>query len=470
MLASLAFGMIAARYLSKHDYATLRQTFLAYEFASPLLMLGLPNAIYFLMPRETQTKRGVIIDNMALLAGAGLLFSLFIASGGYRLLAMRFDNSDLNHTLPWLIPYPLLVMPVAGFAAIMVCANKARALALYNVLSSLVLAISGIMAILWTRSYMYPVLVRIAVSAMFLPIILSMTYKAVPGRIRWPRRKKMLEMLGYSVPLGLASMLGSITLQLHSIIVASLCTTEDFAVYINGAIEIPLIGIVTGSIATVVFAEMSELCSRGEKQSALELFHKASIKAACILFPAMCFLMILAEPFIVLLFSEQYRGSVIPFMIYLLVLPMRIVVYGSALMALGMSRLILFRSLLDLAINSVLCFLLVKILGYIGAAIGTVLTLYLWTVPFNMAKISAGFDIPWQMSLPFGSLFRVLVLCLVFTPLPLAGAYTNNYHPLVKLTFSAVLYFPAVGYFLYRFKYLSLPSRFEVLLPKICRV
>lgn len=470
MIASIAFGMIASRWLSKHDYATVRQTFLAYEFAAPLLILGLPNALYYFLPREMQSKRGVVVDNMALLVGAGLLFSFFIAFGGHRLLAMRFDNPDLRATLPWLFPYPLLVMPIAGLAAVLVFADRTRTLAVYNVLSSLALTLAGIVAILVTKSYAMPVMVRVVIPAVFLPIALYLMFTAVPGAMRWPRWSSMVGMARYSVPLGLATTLGSITLQMHSVIVASLCTPEDFAVYINGAMEIPIIGIVTGSITTVVFAEMAELCAKGDKPAALQLFHKASLKSASILFPTMCFLLVTAKPFIIFLYSEQYQASVIPFVIYLFVLPIRIVVYGAALMALGMTRVILVRSILDLAINSILCFVLVKTIGYIGAAIATIITLYCWTIPFNLKKISDGIGVSWRKSLPLAKLVKMFALCIVCMPLAVVGAYAIPMFSLGRLGLAAVLYWPAVGYLLYKAKFLVPPLWLDKLVPGAMRI
>ena len=465
IIGSLASGMIAARWLSKHDYATIRQTFLAYDFVAPLLMMGLPSAVYYFLPREQNIKRGVIVDNMVLLIAGGLLFSLFIILGGHHLLAMRFDNPDLRHTLRWVFPYPLLIMPIAGIAAVLVCADRTRTLAAYNVVSSLALTITGIVAILLTRSYAAPILVRIIVPVVFLPVALYLMFKAVPGPMRRPRWTSMREMVLYSVPLGLATMLGSTTLQLHSVIVASICTPEDFAVYINGAMEIPVIGIVTGSITTVVFAEMSELCAKGDKAAALQLFHKASIKSACILFPTMCFLLATAKPFILFLYSEQYQASVVPFVIYLFVLPLRIVVYGAALMALGMTRVILVRSILDLAINAVLCFVLVKTIGYIGAAIATILTLYFWTLPYNLYKISHGFGVTWQETLPFKSLLKMLLICALLMPLAVLGSYAFPLISLGRLSLASVLYWPLVAYLFYRAAFIVLPTWLESSIP-----
>ena len=469
MIVSLAFSMIAVRWLSKHDYATIRQTFLAYDFASPLLMLGLPSAIYYFLPREQEIKRGVIVDNMALLICAGLIFSLFIAFGGNQLLAMRFNNEDLQHTLQWLIPYPLIIMPIAGFAAIMVCSDHTKTLALYNVLTSITLAIAGIAAILWTQSYPVPILVRIVLPILFLPVAVGLMFKIVPGPLRWPRWISMQAMIRYSVPLGFASMLGSITLQLHSIIVASLCSPEDFAVYIVGATEIPVIGIITGSITTVVFAEMAEMCSNGDKAGALRLYNKASIKSACILLPTMCFLLVTAKPFIGLLFSDKYYASVIPFVIYLFVLPVRIVNYGSALMALGMTRVILVCSAITLAFNAILCFFLVKMIGYIGAAISTVLSLYICSIPLNLFKIGQGFGVSWRATLPLKALFKMLLICVLCMPIAAVGAFVFPMNSLGRLILSSILYGPVVAFLLYRSDFFIPPERYERLIPDILR-
>lgn len=462
LVASLAYGMVAARWLSKHDYATLKQTFLAYDFAAPLLMLGLPNALFYFLPRDPEGQRGVVVDNLALLTVGAIVFSFFLAFGGGHLLALRFDNPDLARTMIWLIPYPLTIMPVAGLAAVMVTRDRTRTLAIYNVLSNLVLVAASLAAVLATRSGRAVVGVRVLVSVLCFPVALGFMFHGIGGTWRWPRLDRMGEMMRYAVPLGLASMFGSITLQLHGVIVAAMVPPEDFAVYINGAMEIPLIGIITGSITTIVFAEMAEFCRKGDNVAALRLFHQASLRSASILFPTMCFLLGAAVPFITLLYSEKYLASTWPFMVYLLVVPVRIVVYGSAMMALGMTRTILFRSILDFAINALLCMILVKYVGYMGAAVATVLTLYFWHIPFNVIKISQGFEVQWKQVLPFRQLFRMLLLCVICIPLAVLGAYMiPKLASLWRLALAGVLYWPTVAYLLYRNGFIVLPTRME---------
>ena len=449
MVASLIYGIVASRWLSKNDYATIRQTFLAYEFIAPVLMLGLPTALYFFFPKE-ENKRGIVIDNIFLLFLTGLIFSIFLCCGGYHLIARRFDNPDLLETLPWLIPYPLIIMPTAGLAAILVLQNKTKPLAVYNVVLSLAVTLSGIWAVLATHSYFAPVIVRVFVPMLFIPVALYFMLSGNPGSTRWPCRDSMLSMARYSLPLGAATILSQLTLQLHGVIVSSICTPEEFAVYINGAIELPIVGIVTGSIATIILADMSSLCAKGDKPAALELFRKASIKSACILFPATCFLFVTATQFITIFYSEKYEASVTPFRIYLLILPIRIVIYGSALMALGLTRAILIRSIFDLLVNALLCWVLVRTIGYIGAPIALALTLYMWTTPFNLLRIGKGFGVHWRKTLPLDSLLKIALACIACIPLAILGSYGFDIAPIARIALAGFLYLvPVVFLFNY---------------------
>ena len=438
---------------------------LAYSFVSPLLMLGLPNAIYYFLPREKIRKRGILIDNLTLLFLLSVFFSIFLASGGYKILALRFNNPELNITLKWLIPYPLYVMPASILGAVLLTQNKAVTLTVYNIVSSLLITGLTIAGTLITRTYAGPLVAQIYFPLLLLPLVIWLIFKNIPGSFVLPSRKSMTEMLKYSVPLGLAGMLGMIMLETNKIVVSAMCTPEEFANYVNGAIEIPLIGIITGSISTVILVDMTSFIHNGDKVGALELFKKASIKSAGILFPVMVFLLVAAKPFIVTLYSEKYLESVIPFCIYLFILPVRIVVYGSALMALGQSRVILFRSVFDLLVNTLLSVILVHFFGYLGAAVATMITLYLWTVPYNLYKIGQSFDVkPWK-TLPFKDLGKILLLCIMVVPLSLAHLVVTDDAYFLKLLVAGFLYFPVIGVLLLKFQLLEIPLEIRKHIP-----
>jgi len=464
-LASIIFGMVAARLLSKHDYATMRQTMLAYSFVAPLLMLGLPNALYYFLPRTLKRKKGIITDNLFLLFVLAMVFSIFLAAGGHKILAMRFNNPDLSTTLKWMIPYPLYVMPAGILGAVLLTQNKTLTLAKYNVVSSVALTILTITGVIITRSYSGPLIAQIYFPLLLLPFILWLSFRYVPGSFSLPNVKSMIEMLKYAVPLGLAGMLGTIMLETNKIIVSAMCTPEEFANYVNGAIEIPLVGIITLSISSVILVDMTKYIHQGEKIKALELFKKASLKSAVILLPVLIYLLMVGKSFIVTLYSEKYLESVAPFYIYLFILPVRIVIYGSALMALGQSKVILFRSLLDLIINLFLSIILVHFFGYLGAAVSTVVTLYVWTVPYNLYKIGQGFGINPLRVLPFKKLGYILLISIIPVPLLAFNLFLPGNAYLYRFFLTGLVYFPVTGALLIKLKMLEIPKQYLKYIP-----
>lgn len=412
LIVNVASGMVFARALSVSDYGTYLQTFLAYNFAAPLLTMGLPSALYYFLPGAKERQKGLVLENILLLFAAGTIFSLFLILGGTDLLAKRFSNPELSRTLRWLIPYPLFTFPVV-LGAVLVIKEKVTLNAVYNATTGIILTLALITAAVTTSSYEAPIIVRIIMPILILPVALYLTFKHLPGKWQRPRLNSMLKILKFAVPLGLASVFGTLTLQLANIIVSFLCTTEEFAVYAIGAKEIPLVSIITGSIAVVVMADMSKKCKEGDLKSALELFRKASIMSASFLLPIMVFLMIYADSFIDVLYTSKYAESVFPFRIYLFYLPVRIVYYGAAFISLGKSKAVLYRSLISLVLTAIFCYLLTYWIGFTGAAIATVLVSYIWAIPYNLITLSKEFGCKPFYIIPFKKLGNILALSLI---------------------------------------------------------
>ena len=356
-------------------------------------------------------------------------------------------------------------MPVGVLSAVLLTQNKILTLVKYNVITSFILTLLTIAGVLISRTYAGPLLVQIYFPMLFLPVSLWLCFRNVPGKEFRLNMKNMIAMLKYAVPLGLAGMLGMIMLETNKIIVSMMCTTNEFANYVNGAIEVPLIGIITISISSVILVDMTHYVQQGEKVKALELFKKASLKAAVVIFPVMVFLLVVGRSFIVTLFSIKYLDSVTPFYIYLFILPTRIVIFGSALMALGQSKVILLRTIFDLIINVILSIILVNFWGYLGAAIATIMTLYLWTVPYNLYKIGLGFQVNPLKTLPFKNLGFILIISVITLPILMFNLLLPKDAYFYKLILSGFLYFPLTGFLLIKFKLLEIPSQYYMYLP-----
>ncbi|HQO40527.1 MAG TPA: oligosaccharide flippase family protein, partial [Spirochaetota bacterium] len=169
--------------------------------------------------------------------------------------------------------------------------NKTFQLAKYNVISSVLMVALTITGTVITRTYHGPLLAQIYFPLFLLPVVIWLSFKYIPGKASWPDVTSMKEMLKYAVPLGVAGILATLMLQTNQMVVSAMCSPEEFANYVNGAIEIPLIGVITGSIASVILVDMTDYVHKGENSKALELFKLSSVKSAGILFPVMFFLL-----------------------------------------------------------------------------------------------------------------------------------------------------------------------------------
>ncbi|MBN1879734.1 polysaccharide biosynthesis protein [bacterium] len=468
MVIGMASAMIMTRILSKSDLATYRQTMLAYEVVIPLLSLGIPSAMYYFLPTEKKRMRGVVVDALLFLMATGFLYSVFIALGGNHLLAKRFSNPAIIKTLVYLVPLPVVMLPASLLSSILVVRDQAGLLAKYNILKSMVLMSSIIIACLLWKTPSSMVAVNVIASLAVGLVAIFLIFRHLPHDDWHPRMRNMQTMVSFSIPLVLASALGTISLQLDKIIVSSLSSPEQFAVYSNGAFEIPFVGIITGSIMTIIQPELRKLIDASDSSGALMLFRTAALKSSAIILPAMIFLMVSAEPVILTLFSRKYTGSILPFQLYLLVLPMRIVYFGTFLIALGMSKTILYRSAVGLAANVVFSIILVKMYGYIGAIISTIICLYLVEGLWNFRAISLKLGCRWFDILPFGDMMRLLkISILAGIPVVFLGLILPPIPPVFDLAVKSTVYFIMIFIFARVFQVTVLQEEIAGVLKKV---
>ena len=404
---------ILSRVLTVEGYATLRQTFLAYDAGEPLLMMGLPKALYYFLPGEKKRARGVLIENLLLLSLIGGAFGIFLALGGNRILAWRFSNPALEQSLLLLVPYALVTLPASALAACLLARGRALHVAIFSVIQRLVLLALVVLPVLVWRSAEAGIAGTVVASAvMLVPALLLMFRSTRDGKAR-PTLRGIWDQLKYSIFLGLAGALGTFTMSLDKLIVSSMCRPEAFAIYANGAVEVPLFGVLTGSVMAVLLPDITRLYKEGRFHEALALWQRAAKKCALIVFPVMWFLLVMAPDLVCVLFSAKYADSALPFRLYQTLLPIRIIAWGAMLMAAGKSHLILIQTAVACVLSLVLSVLYVKSIGYMGALLGTVQIAYMFTTVFNLIVIARLYRVRAREVLPLGILLKMLLVSLL---------------------------------------------------------
>jgi len=283
-LTGLLSAVVLVRILTKTDYAAYRQTLLTYRFVAPFLSLGLPMALYYFLPLDQKHGRNVLSGNLLLLLCMGFLFFGFIWFRGNELIAKMFNNPILSNLLLIFSPYALFVLPARAIDACLVSCGKIKSVAIFNVISRLFVFICIVGLALILRSSYGPVIGAVAAEfVLFFPAIFLM-YCAVRGKTWLPNKNNMWAQLKYSVPLGISSTIATISVNLDKLLVSAMCTPEDFAVYVNGATEIPLIGVITGSVMSILIPEFAVMYQQKKYDDMLALWHRAMVKCALLIY------------------------------------------------------------------------------------------------------------------------------------------------------------------------------------------
>lgn len=439
-VSGIILAAILARLFSKQDYAAYRQTLLAYYVVVPLLSLGLPNALYYFIPRDRGRARSIVTGNLLMLTLMGALFSIGILCGGNVLLARRFDNPAVSDLLLLYSPYAIFALPVSAAGTCLLSCGRTGMSAIFNVAARVLTLACVISFVLINASPRVAVFATVLGEFAVFIIALWLMYKITPGADWRPQIGNVWEQVKFGVPIGLASMIGVLSRSVDKVVVSSMCSPEEFAIYVNGAVDIPLIGIVTGSVTAVLLPEIVQKYSRGEAPAALALWKRAAVKCSVVLLPSMFFLFVMAPEVMRVLFSREYAASATPFRMYLLLIPIRIVAWGPMLMAAGKSSWILSRTAVSLGVNVILSIILVRYIGYMGAIVGSICELYLWAVPFCAVSISKLYKCPLRQVLPLRGILLITCLsaaaCLVFLAKPSLPRNAD----LLKLTVCGVLY------------------------------
>jgi O-antigen/teichoic acid export membrane protein len=442
-LVGLVSAAVLARIFSKADYAAYRQTLLCYTVALPFVTMGFDRALYYFLPGETARSRTILIENLLWLTVAGGILSLFLLVGGNRVLAARFNNPSLASLLLVLVPYPLLVLPSLAVPACLMSRNRTEQVAAFNVVSRLLMFLLIVIPCLIWRTPSAAIVGTVVGAGITTAVGLVLMFRACPAGGWTPTLHGLRRQLGFSMPLGVSGLLGSVGSRLDQVVVSLRSSPEVFASYSIGAMEIPLIGVITGTITSVVMVDYAQLYRDSRYEDIVDLIHRVMIRSSLLLMPAMIFLLCVAPDLVSAVFGARYGTSAAVFRVYLLLLPMRTLSYGAILQATGQNRHIFYQTIVALAVNACVGWFAVGYFGPIGAAMVFVADAYLTYIPYNLLVLRRVLQCPIRRLFPWWRLFRVIAASSAGAVLLIAlNHYAQPWSALMRLCVGAGLYVP----------------------------
>lgn len=460
LAASFAIGIVFARIFDPAAFGTYKQFFLVYATLYGLVQLGMAESLYYFVPRQSRDTGRYVANAMLTLALAGGI-CLTALYAGRLAIARWFSNTDLAEHAPLLGLYLTLTLVTTVFEIVMISRKRHLTAAVTYAVSDVARTLLFILPALAFGSLRAVFVGATAFAAIRLLVVLASLWREF-GRDLRIDLALWRDQLGYALPFALAVGVEIIQINFHQYVVASRVDAATFAVYAIGCLQIPLVDLIATSTINVLMVRMAEDGDQGGPQSgppastglsglsatrpsARALWHDTVCRLAFLLVPLAVFLMVVARPLIIGLFTETYAGSVPIFTVWTLaaVLPPIFAVDG-VLRVYAQTRFLLFMNLLRLAFVAVFIGWFMSAFGLSGAVLVTLLgTMFVKVV--GVFRVASLMHVPAGEALPWGRLSAITLRAGVAAAPTWWAAHAMTMPPLAALVAGGAIY--AAAYF-----------------------
>lgn len=380
-----AWLMIMTRYLSQSDFGsfTLAQSII--NISLIFVLLGMHRSLDRFIPIfDASGDKGKIKSLLRLIFLFSISASALVAIGLY--FGAEFIGAVIfkNPILSQLIRIAVISIPLLAVINIVIYAFTGYKELRYNVylkqilepvlriLFVFLLAIFGLGLIEWTWFYILTLVFTSIASIWLLSKNILQPLKNVKSI-----KIDFLEIITYSWPISISSILIMVMGQIDYIILGIYQQTADVGVYRIYIQIAALLKLVLGSMARIYKPVISELIPQGKGQEIKEVYIRVSKWVLSITLLGFLVVVLYGDKVTGLLFTDAY--AVYPTALIILALGTLINSAfgpeGMTLEAYGNTKLVMANSLIALIINIGLGFLLVPKYGIVGAAIATAVTM-----------------------------------------------------------------------------------------------
>lgn len=315
--------LIVVRILSQEQVGTYRFIFLLIVNAAGILPLGFSMSVYYFLSRSPEDRPRTILNILLFnfMVGGIACLVLFLFP---QILGIFFENDELIRLAP-IAGLVIWLWIFAVFLEVVAVANREPKIAsTFIILSQFTKTLFMTCAVVFfanVESILYAAMIQASLQIAILLFYLNSRFPKFWASFDLVFFRKQLV---YALPFGFAGVLWILQTDIHNYFVAYKFGESDYAIYAYGCFEFPLITMLYESISSVMIPRMSELQSRGETQEIIETNIRAMNKVALTFLPIFAFLMILATPLFITLFTEKYLAGVPIFRINILLLPVYI--------------------------------------------------------------------------------------------------------------------------------------------------
>ncbi len=330
--ATFALPLIIVRRLGPFQVGTYQQVFLVINTLIAVLPLSVSLSAYYFLPREPARAPQIVLNICLYSLGAGAVAWASLAAFP-TLVTRTLANPQLAGYAHWIGLAATLLLLGAALEPISVARGDMKTATAFIVASSVARGLLMSAAALFFASVPALLWAIILFGAAQSAVTLLYLHAKYPRFWRAFDRSMALRQLHYAAPLGFSGILWYSETDLHNYFVSHLAGTIAFAVYSYGTFDVPLAGIVTEGVATVLIPRLSYLQKIGDHGAIVEILGAAMRKLAFLIFPIAGVLLVTSREFILFLFTSRFAAAVPIFRINLCLLPLAAVVTDPVIRA-----------------------------------------------------------------------------------------------------------------------------------------
>lgn len=207
---------------------------------------------------------------------------------------------------------------------------------------------------------------------------------------RWDRAA-MNEQVRLAVPLGAGSVLYKLN-DFGKVVVGSQMGAVPLAIYSTAAYQVPLVNIVQGALADVIFPDMVRRSKQDSRQGLL-LWKRAQVLIFAVICPAWALMTYWAEPIVRVLFTDAYVAAVPYFQVFLLLMLRQCFQFSTPLRSVEDNKSFAHANLIALIINVAFIVVLMPRYGLWGPTLGLVVG-QTWSSFYLGARTLKRFQLP----------------------------------------------------------------------------
>lgn len=402
LVATFAIGPILVRLFGVEDIATYKAFFLLYATLYGLAQLGMAESLYYFVPRASAQVGRYVFNAASTLLGAGLvcLVGLWVYRAA---IADFFSNPALAGVMVWLGLFLTLTLVGTVLEITMISRKQHMSAAITYALSDFAR----------TAFFVVPALLLTSLRAVFVGAVIFasvrlLTMLVLAWRQYGPDFRPDLALwrsqLSYALPFAVAVGVEVILVSYHQYVVGGTFDPATFAIYATACMSIPLVDLIMTSTTSVMMVKMAE--HHGDRHESLALFHDTVSRLAFLLAPLAVALVALAQPFILMLYTDKFAASVPIFTIWALSVLPAVFAVDAVLRAYAQTRFLLVMNLVKLAFVAGLIGWFIGAFGLRGAVLVTLMATVV-AKGLALVRIARLMQVPVAGVLPWHTLARI---------------------------------------------------------------